>query len=156
MPLIYPLLINLVMCCSYLKKKKECGVLFGWAGSFHLFILLTKSYSAEQNERGTVSFSLKCLFNAQPNELLIYNGHSKYRCKAILQGEFPRLQSAHSARRVKWAKLKWQKDVSNKQPLASPELPLCSSLLLGQRRKGKTTQCLRQGSKVQLLFAIIH
>ncbi len=74
-----------------IKKNVWCS--FGWAGwgSFHVFFfcLLTWlnetkwHYSTEQSETDMVAFSLKCLFNAPPNRC-----HCKYRCKAIVRGEF--------------------------------------------------------------------
>lgn len=111
MALIYSLLINLPVRCS--SDLKNIVVIFGlrrlrFIPCIIYLLKLTKlHYSTEID---MVTFSLKFLFKAQPNGC-----HSKYRCK----GSFLAAKCTFN-HQVKWTKLRWQNDVSNKQPLPSP------------------------------------
>lgn len=78
-----------------------------------------------------VAFSLNCLFNSQPD-----GRHSKYRCKAILQRGFFRVESAHST--IKWNEQnssdKMMCPTNNHYPLHTAATELLSPLKAKQKR----------------------
>lgn len=87
---------------------------------FHLQSDPNDIFTAREWKRHDVSLSRRC---------------DNYRFRVTSQRCFPDAECTLK-HRVKWTELKWQNDTSDKQPLPSPRLSFCRSLLSGLRMKG--------------------